>query len=98
MAKQGKFDINSRPGKSNAPSKVRNDPHLQAAAERKWNRLKNAALDDEFPVDRDQEVRKSGADITRARKLEAGRAKMAAKPAPKRTDHPYLGSYRRKGA
>lgn len=97
MAKQGKFDINSRPGKANAPGKVRDNPAQQAVSERRWRRLMNAGIDDDFPVDRDQEIRKSGADIARARKLEAGKAKMAAKRTP-RTDHPYLGGYRRKGA
>lgn len=91
-----KLDLNSRPNKAGSPNKIRPGSEVSGPALKKWNRLKNATLDDEFPVDRDQEVAKSQRAIDQAKKLEAGRVKMATRPKMPRTDHPYLGGYNRR--
>lgn len=52
--KEGKpafFDKASRPGKPNARPKVANNPKLEATASKRWNRLKNASIDETYPVD-----------------------------------------------
>lgn len=96
--KQAKFDINSRPGKANSPNKVRPGSDVSDKADKRWRKLMNAGIDDTYPVDRDIEIAKSQREIDRASKQKAGRAKMEARKPTPRTDHPYLGGYRRKGA